>query len=158
VPLDSRIVAYLRERIRRADTVLFTGAGFSRGARNLAGGPVPLASELKPLLWNLCYPSIPFDGGSKLEDLYQIAKSRNPRGLVDLLEKHLRVNSDSAPEYYATLFSLPWYSAYTLNVDDLAVAVGRRYSMTRKVVPRSAISWPTDPYRKSQKRNLKSFI
>jgi hypothetical protein len=145
VPLDPRVAAYLRERMRRADTVLFTGAGFSRGARNRAGAPVPLGKDLKQILWALCYPTSAFDDNSKLEDLYQIAKSRNPSGLVAALRTHLSIEPDSMPGYYATLLSLPWYSAYTLNVDDLAVAVARKHALRRHISPVSALGWAHRP-------------
>lgn len=141
MPLDARIAAYLRERVRRADMVLFTGAGFSRGAMNHLGKPVPLGYELKPAIWKVCYPNSPFDEHAKLEDLYQIAKSRNPTGLVTTLRVNLSVDPDTVPEYYAGLLSLPWFSCYTLNVDDLAAAVGRRYDLRRQIAPVSAIGW-----------------
>ena len=139
--LEPRILAYLKARIRRADTVLFTGAGFSRGAMNRLGKPMPLGDELRSVFWEVCYPGVPFDESSKLQDLFQVAQSRNPRGLLEALRQHLSVDPDSIPEYYAALLSLPWYSIYTLNVDDLAVAIGRKYPLRRKLTMLSAVAW-----------------
>jgi hypothetical protein len=57
---------YLRERMRRADAILFTGAGFSRGAKNRAQDLMPLGTEVAPLLWKVCFPNEAFDPGAKL--------------------------------------------------------------------------------------------
>lgn len=127
--------------MRRADTLLFTGAGFSRGARNLRDEPMPVGADLARLLWPLCYPSEPFDEVSKLEDLFDNARSRNVRALADLLHRALSVQPRSIPEYYAKLLSMPWYRVYTLNVDDLAIATARVFSLGRRIVPLSAVSW-----------------
>lgn len=127
--------------MRRADAVLFTGAGFSRGAKNRAGSSMPLGADLCPLIWSLCYPSEPFDGLSKLEDLFQVAKAKNPQGLKTLLQRELSVSPEGIPEYYGGLFSLPWTRIYTLNIDDLAVAADSRFKLPRKPLVISAISW-----------------
>jgi len=143
--LENRTLEYLRERIRRADTILFTGAGFSRGTKNRAGTPVPLGAEVSPLLWKLCFPNEAFDERAKLQDLFQVARTRSPRPLADLLRAQFSIDTETVPEYYAELFSLPWYRVYTLNVDDLAVAVGRRFSVRRKILPVSALKWASRP-------------
>lgn len=145
MPLDNAIVAYLRERFRKGDAILFTGAGFSRGARSIAGSPMPIGSELAQLIWPVCYPGEPLDPNVKLEDIFQVARGRNPKGLRDLLMRVLSVEPSSIPEYYAKLMSLPWYRAYTLNVDDLGTALARQYDLRRRIVPLSAIAWTDRP-------------
>ena len=102
---------------------------------------MPLGSELAAKLWPLCYPGEPFDAETKLEDIFQVAKDRNVRGLADLLRQALTVRADSIPEHYARLFSLPWYRAYTLNVDDLEIAVARQFPLDREPESLSAIRW-----------------
>jgi nucleoside-triphosphatase THEP1 len=139
--LDPRIAAYLKERMRRADAVLFTGAGFSVGARNQAGTTMPLSADLKPLLWALSYPRDQFDEASKVQDLFEIARGRDPNGLRDLLLMRLGVDANSVPSYYAGLLSLPWVRAYTLNVDDLPTAVARRHPLKRRITHLSAVNW-----------------
>ncbi len=57
------------------------------------------------------------------------------------MRTHLSIEPDSLPGYYAALLSLPWYSAYTLNVDDLAVAVSRKHALRRHISPVSALGW-----------------
>jgi len=127
--------------MKRADSILFTGAGFSRGAKNRSGVDMPLGKDLRPLLWNLCYPGEPFADVSRLEDLFEVAKSRNRKGLTELLHAQLGVDTESIPDYYPMLFGLPWYRCYTLNVDDLSDAVQRKFPMQRELKSISAISW-----------------
>jgi Mrp family chromosome partitioning ATPase/tetratricopeptide (TPR) repeat protein len=143
--LEPSVLAYLAERMRRADTILFTGAGFSRGATNLIGDAIPIGQELAKLIWALCYPREPYDGVSKLEDLFGVASSRNPKGLSDVLQRTLRLQPDSIPEYYAKLLSLPWYRAYTLNVDDFSAAICRKFALPRRLNSLSAIRWANRP-------------
>ena len=42
------------------------------------------------------------------------------------------------PNWYRTVFSLPWYSVYTLNIDDLEMAVQRSFNLPRPPVSLSA--------------------
>lgn len=143
LPLEPRVVAYLKERVRRADAILFTGAGFSIGARNQARTAMPLASDLKRALWALSFRDKEFDETAKLQDLFEVGRVRNPKGLRELLRAQLRVDADSVPAYYAHLFSLPWRRVYTLNVDDLPSAVDRRHKLPRRLVSLSAVQWGT---------------
>lgn len=140
MPLPNNALNYLVERMRRGDTVLFCGAGFSRGAYNLVGKPMPLASELPPLIWKLCYPGAEYDG-SRLDDLFQVATNKAPRQLQELLQQQLGVDPTSIPEFYGELLALPWFRVYTLNVDDLIPVVARRGTLPRQPVQRSALSW-----------------
>ncbi len=52
---------------------LFTGAGFSIGAKDHSGRPIPSVSELKEELWQLLYPDEPYDAYSSVGDLYGAA-------------------------------------------------------------------------------------
>lgn len=137
-------VAYLRERMRRGDTVLFCGAGFSRGARNRAGTVMPLASELPPVIWKVCYPGEPYDG-SRLDDLFQVARAKAPRQLREALLAQLSVDPGSIAGYYAAVLALPWFRIYTLNVDDLISTVARITPLPRHPAPLSAVTWAQQP-------------
>lgn len=45
--IDDSDLARLRSQATRGELILFTGAGFSVGAKNHSGQPVPSSSELK---------------------------------------------------------------------------------------------------------------
>ena len=55
------------------------------------------------------------------------------------MRKRLTVDAQSLPDEYAMWFSFPWYRVYTLNVDDLEKAVGRRSDLPRPIESLSAL-------------------
>jgi SIR2-like domain len=126
-------IARLRSQLSRAELVLFTGAGFSRGAMDREGRPLPTTAELKADLWDLCFPGDPMDGASTLGELYELAMHRKGPALRALLEERLSVDPDSLPEFYRLFFEFPWARVYTLNVDDVALAVTRRFDLARSI-------------------------
>ena len=126
-------LAYLSGRIRRGSSVLFTGAGFSLGAKNHDGEELPSTGELKALIWELCFSDAPPEPSASLQDIYEAGLQMHRGHLVSLLESRFTVDADSLPDFYESYFTQPWSHIYTLNIDDLAVAAGRRFSMRRRV-------------------------
>jgi hypothetical protein len=128
----------LGEQVARGNVVLFTGAGFSRAATNVAGRPVPSTAELIELLWPLAFPDENLDDSS-VGDVYACACAVQPEATGELLRDHLTVRVESLPEVYRLWFSLPWARIYTLNVDDLDEAVARKFPLPVAVRPLSAL-------------------
>jgi len=124
-------LARLRSQASRAELILFTGAGFSLGARDRARRPLLSSPELKRELWNLSYPDDEFDPNCSLGDVYGAALRNKRTELSRLLDERFTVDTNSLPEYYKILFNFPWFRCYTLNVDDLESAVARRFSIER---------------------------
>ena len=56
--LSDSTFARLRSQMERAEIVLFTGAGFSMGAKDRQGRPVPSSTQLKEDLWALSYQAV----------------------------------------------------------------------------------------------------
>jgi hypothetical protein len=136
--MEASDLARLRSQAARGELILFTGAGFSVGAKNLSGHLLPTSGELKRELWRLCYPDEAFDDSSALGDLYSAALRRSKTELARLLQDRLTVDPETLPEYYQTLFNFPWFRCYTLNVDDLESAVARKFGLERQPVSISA--------------------
>jgi hypothetical protein len=136
--IDDSDLARLRSQATRGELILFTGAGFSLGAKNHSGQPIPSSSELKRLLWQLCYRDEPFDEWSSLGDLYAAALRRSKSELNSLLQSRLTVHPESLPDYYQRYFNFPWFRYYTLNVDDLEGAAARKFGLERQPVSISA--------------------
>lgn len=111
--------------------VLFTGAGFSRAARNFDKTNLPSVEELKILLWGICFPGEAYDSNSTLAHLYGTAANRHAKQLTEAFTRALTVNPDLLPDWYKLVFSFPWAKCYTLNIDDLAVAVARKFDLPR---------------------------
>lgn len=141
--VDASIGPYLAGELGGGRAVLFTGAGFSRDARDGDGRPIPSGAELADELWRICFGDAPRDE-SELEDLFEHALLRAPGELDALVRRRLVVDPESVPPYYAMWLGLPWRLAYTLNVDDVELAVARRFALPRPVVPCSALAARAD--------------
>jgi hypothetical protein len=136
--LSGVVIPHLRSQFARARPILFTGAGFSGGAFAVNGERVASVADLRRHLWELAFPDDPFDEGESLQAIYESALRKVPKQLNSELEKSLTVDAESLPAWYESYFAFPWFRAYTLNVDDLEVAAGRRFALPRRVVPISA--------------------
>src|SRR5262249_47513976 len=115
--LEPNDFARLRSQSSRGELILFTGAGFSVGAKDHQGRSIPSSYELKRELWEFCYPGQPYDDSSSLGDLYGAALRQKKNALASLLQSRLTINPETLPEYYLALFNFPWLRCYTLNVD-----------------------------------------
>ena len=128
--LDPVRMRELFATIASGDAILFTGAGFSTGATDLEGRPLPDSEQMRQELWRLVFADDPPDD-STLQDLYDVALIRAPDRLAAYLERRLRVQSAADGGHIARWFSLPWRRVYTLNVDDLETAVQRTITLPR---------------------------
>ena len=133
------IVERLREQVARGEMVLFTGAGFSFGATNVAGEPIPQVSELKGEIWRLLWPDDPVAPEATLADTYGAAMTQAQNRLRALMLRRLRVAPASVTDAHRTWLSIPWRRAYTLNIDDLEVAAGREFDLPATIRPVSAL-------------------
>lgn len=117
--------------------ILFTGAGFSADARDRAGEPLPVARRMADDLRTLCFG--PCEDDSTLQDLYDVASRRHRAALIEYLERRLHVGDHPLPDHHGRWFAAPWWRVYTLNVDDLEVAVARQFALRRPPRPISAV-------------------
>jgi len=132
--------AELARIIASGEAMLFTGAGFSADACDRDGVPLPDSQQMARDLWQLAFADEPEPDASTLADLYDVALVRAPEALADYLERRLRVGDARLPAHYAAWFGAPWRRIYTLNVDDLEVAVQRQYELPRRLHSISAIA------------------
>ncbi len=121
---------HLARTIGRGDAVLFTGAGFSSEARDAAGDPLPDRDQMLAELWSLCFGACERDDSS-LCDLYDVALIRVPDRLQAYVERRLTIGDLDLPPHLARWFAAPWRRIYTLNVDDLEVAIAKQYALPR---------------------------
>jgi len=136
--IEASDLVRLRSQASRGELILFTGAGFSLGAKDRTGRNIPSSQDLKREIWKLCYPDDSFDDSCSLGDLYAAALQKKRAGLECLLQSRLSVDPASLPAYYEAFFDFPWFRCYTLNVDDLESAVGRRSGVRRPPISISA--------------------
>jgi hypothetical protein len=124
--------------IASGEAALFTGAGFSAEAQDSSGRPLPDAKEMIAELWQLLFEGTSNDESS-LADLYDVALAEAPDALRNYLARRLRIGDAPLPTTFARWFSAPWCRIYTLNVDDLEIAVSRQFRLPRPLVSISAL-------------------
>lgn len=139
MPLEPSTFARLRSQVEQGDLILFTGAGFSLAASDRAGNPLPSVRALKEMLWDIALPSDPFDSTSSLGDVYEIAVRARRTAVADLLRSRFSVDPNALPPFYETVMNFPWRRVYTLNVDDLELAVASRFALRRAIRSLSAL-------------------
>src|ERR1700730_9569634 len=138
--MEERLRRQLANQISRGEVVLFTGAGFSLAAKNLAGNHLPTVDQLRRDLWPIAFQTTPFDVQSTLGEIYDVATKRAGNRVGELLKNSLRVDRQSLPQVYQKWFSMPWWRIYTLNIDDLDEAVDRQFEFQRKIQSISALT------------------
>jgi hypothetical protein len=134
------IVLRLREQMERAEITLFTGAGFSYGACDRNGQPVPQVNDLRREIAEIAWPDEPFDENSTLQDTYGAALVEAKSKLTDHLRTRLSVDPGTVNAEHSLWLSMPWHRAYTVNIDDLETAAARQFSLPRSIRSHSAIS------------------
>jgi hypothetical protein len=133
--------------IASGEAMLFTGAGFSAGARDLDGNGLPDSAQMITELWPICFDDAGPDDSS-LADLYDVALATAPDRLRTYVARRLRIGDAPLPPHYAAWFGAPWRRIYTLNVDDLEVAVQRQFPLPHRLRSVSAVTpgrTPPDP-------------
>jgi hypothetical protein len=113
--LSSQEMQLLLRQLEKGNAILFAGAGFSRGARNIRGEDPPLSRELAATLASECgWDYEDEDVGVVYE---QAQKHLGTKGLVDVLNSLYR---DCAPtEWHRLAADLFWFRIYTTNIDDV---------------------------------------
>ncbi|MDE0000530.1 MAG: hypothetical protein OXQ89_22535 [Rhodospirillaceae bacterium] len=134
----TNLMARLASQISRGEPVLFLGAGFSLRAKTQSGKNVPDSHRLTRDLCQIAFPNDEFDPNVTLGDAYYCALSRARKRLQNYIADQFTISSESLPQFYETWYSMPWHKCYTLNIDDLEMAVPRRFSLPRPIKSISA--------------------
>ena len=142
--LESTYIPHLRSQFSRASPVLFTGAGFSVGARNKIGTSIPTTEQLCHELFQILFPGETNSGDDSLMDLFEAAKHQHRAQLIERMNELLTVDPTSLPQYYCDIWSMPWNCSYTLNLDDLALAASRVFTLPREICSRSGTNLKVD--------------
>lgn len=116
--------------INLGNCVLFVSSGFSIGAENISGTPLPTGNGLAEHFYRECGESS--DGGNLLDasDLYTNKFGIN--AVVEYLKKMFTIKGITQEQKFVT--SLPWKRVYTTNYDNI-IELG--YSQSgRKIYPK----------------------
>jgi hypothetical protein len=137
--LDQNSERYLENALANGSAILFTGAGFSRGARNQLDEPLPLGRELAQDLWGLAFPGEVFDPASALGDVFEVARRSAGNATKRLLEPKLLVVGDTVVDYYRDYLTVPWFKIYTLNLDNLIPIAAAKFALPTDITSVSAL-------------------
>src|SRR5687768_7754118 len=94
--VDPEIAQSLVAVIESGEARLFTGAGFSLGARDVHGAPIPDSGEMTRELWAIAFPGEEPDDSS-LADVYEAALLRARDAVARYLGDRLTVGSHPLP-------------------------------------------------------------
>ena len=96
--LEKHYKPHLRGQLKQGQVILFTGAGFSRGVKNIHGDSFPGVGELVKAYWDICYPDSPVDEQVTLQDLYDAASLQHSKQLTATTTRMLTVAKESIPD------------------------------------------------------------
>lgn len=139
--VEEQYRTHLRNQLERGRAVLMTGAGFSLDAKTRGGNAIPNPAQLRDSLWELAFPGENVDETSSLGEVFDVALSTNRNNTIAAMRSLLTVDYNTIPLVYQQWFSLPWVAHYTINIDDLDEAVGRRFDLPRPIVAISGMQW-----------------
>lgn len=142
--MDTATAQRLASFVRQGRIVLFTGAGFSAGARTESGAEVPSAEGLARALWEIAFPEHEFDDPS-LGDVYEAALQTRAPQTTETMRKLLSVDPDELDGGYRLWFSFPWHRIYTVNIDNLEQAAEQAFELPRPLQVLSALGDAVPP-------------
>ncbi|PKV81182.1 P-loop NTPase [Nocardia fluminea] len=121
--VDQRTSMRIRSALLSGRAVLVTGAGFSKGAMDINGDELPLGRELAEQIWPIAFGTDPFEDSSSLGEVFRLANRKAGGLLKQHLDLVFTVDRNKLPDRYTEWLQLPWHRIYTLNIDDLDVAI-----------------------------------
>ncbi|WP_146079647.1 hypothetical protein [Rathayibacter sp. AY2B7] len=132
----------LLRAVLSGEAILLTGAGFSRGLKDLDGDSLPTGFGLAKSIWPIAFGDEAFDDNSSLALIYEASLRASRKLLGEQLERHFRVDRSSIPKRYGSWFDFPWHKIYTLNVDDLDDAIASKPGHDRLQIISALTSTP----------------
>ncbi len=118
-----------KRRLQSQNVILFVGAGFSSGVKNLFGKPMPLATELANKIGELgnfdAEGDLPFAADEYL-------KNNTPNELIRLLQN--LYTAKDVPSYIETILKCSFRRIYTTNYDDVIEKGSSKIGIFRKSI------------------------
>jgi hypothetical protein len=117
---DEHSLQTLLQQILAGKAILFTGAGFSLGTKNIIGDEPPMAKDLSRMISKL--GKFKESDNLKFTSDYYL-EHHNHQGLIDLLKKNYSLKSVS--KSHETICGTSWRRIYTTNYDESIELAGR---------------------------------
>ncbi len=142
------LLPYVRNQMSRGQIVLFTGAGFSLGAKSRSGDPMPSATRLRDALMEIAYPGEAVETRTSLSDAFAVALPRNRDAVRALFDRRLSVDPGSLSDYHRIFFSMPCIACIRSISMTLPQAATTRFSLQRQAASQSATTLNFDQPRR----------
>ena len=120
--------------IPSGQSVLFLGAGFSHGIKNISGGKFPSSNELKEKLEQLLDVE---NSGQDIDALANILiedEEYDINSLITMLEHNFKIGKNENLEIHEQILKLPWKRIYTVNYDDVVETISGNIGINRKSI------------------------
>ena len=120
--------------ISSGQSVLFLGAGFSHGIKNISGGEFPISNQLKEKLEQLLDVE---NSGQDIDALANILiedDEYDVNSLINMLEQNFKIGKNENLEIHEQILKLPWKRIYTVNYDDVVETISGNIGINRKSI------------------------
>lgn len=120
--------------ISSGQSVLFLGAGFSHGIKNISGGEFPTSNQLKEKLEQLLDVE---NSGQDIDALANILiedDEYDVNSLINMLEQNFKIGKNENLEIHEQILKLPWKRIYTVNYDDVVETISGNIGINRKSI------------------------
>jgi energy-coupling factor transporter ATP-binding protein EcfA2 len=131
---------HLLRQLSNNQVVLFLGAGFSRGAKNMLGEDFPTGWGLGEKMWHFLSYNGNYDS-TPLAQMYQrfLTAGIKKNEKSTFLETNLL--SGDIPDFYDAYAIPHWFKIYTINIDDILSRTFRKSGR-----PVDELRYPIDQY------------
>ncbi len=101
---------------------------------------MPSGKNLMRALWPIAFPGTECPDDTRLQDAFAAALLAGRNRTIELIRSRLTVDSTSIPAYMKVWLDAPWRAFYTLNLDNVDVAITNRFTGGRGLSVFSATS------------------
>lgn len=120
--------------IYSGNSVLFIGAGFNYGIKNLEGNNFPLGNGLKEKLEEMIGVDNSEEDIDTLTDIILEDDLYDTKDLISMLETNFKIGHNEKLSTHEKILSLPWKRIYTINYDNVVETISDKLGINRKSI------------------------
>ena len=120
--------------IQSEKSVLFIGAGFNDGIKNLEGAPFPLGDGLKKKLELILGIENSEQDIDTLTNIILEDDDYETKDLISMLENTFKMGLNPKLTIHEKILTLPWKRIYTINYDDVVEKISSQLGINRKSI------------------------
>lgn len=120
--------------ISAGNSVLFIGAGFNYGIKNLEGNAFPLGNDLKKKLELMIGIDKSEEDIETLANIILEEDDYDTKDLINMLENNFKIGKNDELSNHEEILSLPWKRIYTINYDNVVETISDKLGINRKSI------------------------